>query len=154
KYNRALEGSQVNLPRTLPLTCHWLGLLRTYPLSRVLCFPSPLLCLLSCPRPPKAVTIRTKASVRVNREFLVPIARPALVGGRVPGAATEHAHLAGRRPARVLGRAFRVVALAVPVVAPLPNVAVHVVKAPVVGQLLTHRVRLALRVRLEPAVSG
>src|SRR5207302_789 len=41
---------------------------------------------------------------------------------------------------------------AVPVVAPLPDVAVHVEEVPAVGRFLTYRLGLALRMRLEPGV--
>ena len=54
---------------------------------------------------------------------------------------------------RVLGGAVLVIRLAIPVIAPLPDVAVHVVKAPVIGQLLTYRLRPVLRRRLEPGVT-
>ncbi len=52
----------------------------------------------------------------------------------------------------ILGGALRVVGRAVPVVAPLPDVTVHVVEAPAIGPLPADRLRLALRMRLEPGV--
>src|SRR5262249_34649389 len=73
-----------------------------------------------------------KAGVGVDGGLLVALRGAALVGGAVPGAAAQHAHLPSSRAARVVGRAVGVVRLAVPVVAPLPDVAVHVVQAPAV----------------------
>src|SRR5207253_684524 len=98
------------------------------------------------------VTVGAEAGVGVNGELPMTVGRPALLGGAVPGAAAQDAHRAGGRTARVLRRTVLVVGCAVPVVAPLPDVAVHLVEAPAVGLLLAHRPGLALRMRLEPGV--
>src|SRR5262249_408084 len=65
----------------------------------------------------------------------------------------EHAHRAGDRAARVLRRTFRVVGFAIPVMAPLPDIAVHLAQSPTVEQLLTHRPGFASRMRLEPGIA-
>src|SRR5262249_25051651 len=63
------------------------------------------------------VAIGAEAGVGVNGEFFVAVRRPALLGRAIPGAAAQDTHLTRTRPVRVLGRAFRVVGFAVPIVA-------------------------------------
>ena len=81
------------------------------------------------------------------------VGRPELLGGAVPRTAAQHAELGRGRTARVFSRTLLVVGFTVPVVTPLPDVAVHLEKAPAVGLLLSQMPRFALRICLEPGVS-
>src|SRR5262249_7061776 len=89
-----------------------------------------------------AVAVGAAAGVGEGGELLVPIGGPALVGRGVPGAAAQDALFAGGGPARILLGAVLVISVAVPVIAPLPDVAVHIEKAPAIGGLLPDRLRL------------
>jgi len=65
---------------------------------------------------------------------------PALTGAGAPGATPDHVMWPCARSGRVdLGRGG-IIPGVVPVLAPLPNVAVHVIKAPGVRPLKPHRV--------------
>src|SRR5262249_34191378 len=86
-------------------------------------------------RPSKAIAVGAEAGVRVGRELLVAVGGAALVRGAVPGAAAQHTHLTGGRAGRSALTALGVIVVAVPVIAPLPDVAVHVMQAPAVGLL-------------------
>ena len=86
------------------------------------------------------------------RRQAVAIRRAAVGGGVAPRAAAKHARRAGRRPRRVDRGRLLVVVPVVPIGAPLPDVAVHVVQSPGVRLLLAHRMRLAAGVALEPTV--
>src|SRR5207247_10607180 len=96
-------------------------------------------------RAAETITVGTEAGIGIDRKFLEAAGGPALFGHGVPGAAAQHAHLPGARPARVVGWALAVIALAIIVVTPLPHVAVHVIEAPAVGLLLPHRPGRATR---------
>src|SRR5262249_23921155 len=65
--------------------------------------------------------------------------RPAVQAVAVPAAAPDHPERAPRRPSGVAARAGLVVVLVVPVGAPLPHVAVYVVKVEPVGVVRAHR---------------
>ena len=59
----------------------------------------------------------------------------------VQATATKHAARAGRRPLRI--RLACTTIVAIPVLAPLPNVAAHVIQAKLVGTLGLHRMGIA-----------
>ena len=63
-----------------------------------------LVAAIGLPRPPEAVAVGAEAGVGVNGELLVTVGRPELLGGAVPRAAAQHAHLARGRTARVFRR--------------------------------------------------
>ena len=88
------------------------------------------------------------------RREAVAIRRTAVGGGIAPRAAAEHARRYRRRPRRIDAGRLLVVIAVVPIAAPLPDVAVHVVQSPGVRFLLADRMRSAARVALEPAVLG
>src|SRR5262249_36345215 len=68
---------------------------------------------------------------------------------RAPSPAAQHPPRAVLRPRRVVARPARVIAVVVPVLAPLPDVAVHVVQAEQVRPVRPHRGGVLLPV-LEP----
>jgi hypothetical protein len=76
--------------------------------------------------------------------------RPATCGNVAPTAATEHANRALPWSNGIANRNLGIFTVAV--AAPLPNIAVHVVKAPGVGFPLTDRVRLTLAVSIKPSI--
>src|SRR5205823_3666375 len=92
-------------------------------------------------RAPEAIAIGPEAGVGVDGKFLVAVRRSAFLGGAVPGAAAENAHLAQRRPVRIRGMIVGVMGFAIPVVAPLPDVAMNVVQSPAIGLLLADWMR-------------
>ncbi len=106
--DRSLEAGQVDLARSRRRTRLRARASRT-PLRRIRWRMSGvfgsvgdrrgLVAAIGLPRPPEAVAVGAEAGVGVDGKLLVAIGRPALVGGAVPGAAAEHAHLA-RRPDR------------------------------------------------------
>ena len=61
-----------------------------------------------------------------------------------PAAAADHAVRARSRPLRVNGNPAGIVAI--PVLAPLPHIPVHVIQSPRIRQLLPHRMRLSAAV--------
>src|SRR5438067_2513137 len=69
----------------------------------------------------------------------VAVGGPAVGADAVPRAAALHAQRAARRPLGVDGGAAAVVVPVVPVVDPLPDVAVHVVEAEGVGRVEADR---------------
>src|SRR5947207_7153829 len=82
----------------------------------------------------------------------VPTRRPAFSPLAAPTAAAEHAVRARCRSLRIDGAPAGI--RPVPVLAPLPETAVHIIQAPRVGQLLPHRMRRAAAVVQIPRVLG
>ena len=82
----------------------------------------------------------TKAKVEAPFLRRAPVAarRSAVPGVEVPAAAPEHPVRARRRAGWIRRRTARI--LAVPILAPLPDVTVHVVQAPGIRLLLANRV--------------
>src|SRR5262245_65014720 len=83
----------------------------------------------------------------------MPVRGSAFVGVRVPGAAAQNSHFAGGRPAWILLGALRIRLYRVVIVAPLPDVSVHVVKAPEIGPQLSDGMRRATGIHLAPGVN-
>src|SRR5206468_1330278 len=75
------------------------------------------------------------------RRAEVTVSRTAVAGGIIPGAAAQQMSVASIGTLRVSSRAGPVVVGLVGVKAPLPNVAVHVEKAPRVGRVGADRAR-------------
>src|SRR5271157_5999886 len=89
--------------------------------------------------------------VPVHRREPVAVRRAAVPGVEVPATAPDDPVRGLGRTRRVVGRRLLVVILVVCVPAPLPDVAVHVMKAEPVRKLLPHRVSHALQMA-EPGV--
>src|SRR4029450_3546972 len=93
-----------------------------------------------------------EGSVAVGRKALIPSRRTVIAGSVVPGTAAQNTlltltRLEGLR--RAIQRRIFVIVL-VTVCDPLPDVAVHIVKAIVVWRLLPDRMRLALGIFFVP----
>ena len=84
----------------------------------------------------------TKAKVVAPDHRRVPVAarRTAVPGAEVPAAAPDHPVRAQRRAGWICRRTARI--LAVPILAPLPDVTVHVIQSPAIRFLLANRVCL------------
>src|SRR5439155_25331256 len=78
----------------------------------------------------KTVAVHAEAGVGEGLGLLAAERRATLLRRRIPRAAPHHALLARGRPAGILLRAFLVVILPIPVMAPLPDVSVQVVQSP------------------------
>jgi hypothetical protein len=79
--------------------------------------------------------------------------RPAVPRRLVPATAANHAFRAPRRSPRIVRRRLRIIVLVVPVLAPLPHVAMHIIQSPRAGPLPAHRVRHPARIAVEPPVT-
>src|SRR5215813_4144550 len=80
-----------------------------------------------------------KVEVTAGRA-VVAIRRPAAAGGAVPTAAPSHADRARGGACRISCSTIRITLI--PVLYPLPDIAMHVIESPGVGLQLPHRVRL------------
>lgn len=85
-----------------------------------------------------------------RREVTAPERRLTKLGHDDPTATTEHAKRALPWSNGITDCTIRI--RTVPVVAPFPNVPIHVVEAPGVCLLLTHRVRLSVAVAVKPSI--
>ena len=94
----------------------------------------------------------TKAEVVVAERRAEPeaVRRPTITGGVVPTAATEHAGRARVSPTRVRHSTTRIIAI--PVLTPLPNIAVHVIQAPSIRFFAADGMTCLSRVSTEPSV--
>jgi hypothetical protein len=94
----------------------------------------------------------TKAQADEPEVRSVPVAvrRPAAPGAVDPAAAPVHPERAHRSTSRISYRTARVVAM--PVLAPLPHITVHVVQTPRIRLLLANWMRLSSRVLVVPTV--
>ena len=75
--------------------------------------------------------------------------RPTILGGAVPTAATEHAVRAPGAPG-VSHATTRVIPI--PILAPLPNIAVHVIQTPSIRFFAAYWMSIAVRVVVVPTV--
>ena len=87
------------------------------------------------------------------RRAHVPVNRPRGRRAVVPAPAPDHSVRGPGRPPRIVHGRFLIIALVVPVPAPLRDVPVHVVQAKGVRLFLTDRVRPAVRVCPIPCIS-
>src|SRR5213592_196757 len=78
----------------------------------------------------KAVDVVAKANVGVTGALVVAIASAAVLGAESPGATTQHFVLTFLRSPGIFPRSLLVIIHLVEIVAPLPNVARHVVESP------------------------
>src|SRR5207245_2527361 len=109
--------------------------------------------VVALPRSAEGIAVRAETRVGINRKLFMAVGGAAFVGGAVPGAAAQNSHFPRRRALRIVAGTLRIITFSVEIVAPLPHIAVHVVEAPAVGQLLSHRPRHSPRVPLEPGVA-
>src|SRR5207247_658794 len=101
---------------------------------------SEIVCL---PHATKAVDIIAKTHIRIAGTLVVAVAGSAILGAEPPSTAANHLVWAFIRPARVPSRGARIIVHLVEIVAPLPDVAAHVVKTPRIGLLLSDRPGMA-----------
>src|SRR5262249_53667103 len=82
------------------------------------------------PHASKSISVVSETGIRQGRRLAGPRRGPAALRSKTPTAAAQHALIAGRRPMRIIRRPGGVALLAIAVVAPLGDVAIHVEQAP------------------------
>src|SRR5262249_13160591 len=107
---------------------------------------------LRLPHAPKSVDIITEANVGIARILVIAVTGATILRAESPSAAAQHFVLAFARSTRILLRRFSVVVHFVKIIAPLPDIAGHIVKAPGIRLLLPHRPRMSTGILLEPGV--
>src|SRR5262249_39675843 len=103
-------------------------------------------------RAAKAVNVVTETDICITGILIVAIARAAALGAESPGTTANHFGLALSRPSWIFSRRLRVIVHFVEIIAPFPDVAAHVVKAPRIRLLLADRAGTSTGILIEPRV--
>src|SRR5205809_227288 len=104
------------------------------------------------PHAAKAIDVVSETDIGVAWTLVITIAGAAILRAKSPGAPANHFVWTLTRSSGIFWRRLLVIVHLVKVVAPLPQVAAHVIKSPRIGLFLTNWPGMATRIFVKPGI--